>query len=138
MTSLKRFLTVAENATVAKTQHPVFRDYQITPEITGESEDTRSLAKGIGEISREYNIPLKSLRVYGKVEPKEWKRVRNKHLRGSEKAAANREPEREDRFKLDWPAGSACLLSAPGDSTGELLGRWRRAREQWTWAAGLA
>jgi hypothetical protein len=47
------------------------------------------------------------------------------------------EPEFKDRLKVDWPAGSLRLLSALGDSTGELLGSWRGAREQWTWTAGL-
>jgi hypothetical protein len=96
-----------------------------------------SLAEGIGEISQQHNIRVKSFCVYGAVEQEVWKRVRNRHLGGAEKAALTRRPEFEDRLKFDWPAGTLRLLSAPEDSTGECLGSWRRARERGTWTAGL-
>ncbi len=137
MTNLKPFLTVAENATIFTAQRPLFRNYQMTLETTGESEDTRSLAEGIGEISQHHNIRVKSFRVYGAVEQEVWKRVRSRHLGGAEQAVATCKPERKDRLKLDWAAGASRLLSTPDDSTGELLGNWRRARERWALTAGL-
>jgi hypothetical protein len=96
-----------------------------------------SLAGGMAEISQQHNIRVKSFCVHGAVEQEAWERVRNRHLGGAEKAALTRRPEIEDRLKFDWPAGTLRLLSAPDDSTGELLGSWRRAREHWAWTAGL-
>jgi hypothetical protein len=128
MTSLKRFLTVAENAILVKALRPRFGNYQFKLEMAGESEDMHSFAKEIGEISQQHNIRVKNFHVYGAVEQEAWKRARKKDLRRAEKAVVTCKP---------WPAISLRLLSAPGDSTGELLGSWRRARERWIWTAGL-
>jgi hypothetical protein len=92
MTSLKRFLTVAENAISVQAQRPCFGNYQIKLEAARESEDTRSLAKGIGESSQQRNIRVKSFRVYGAVEQEAWKRARNNQLRRVEKVVATCKP----------------------------------------------
>ncbi len=82
--------------------------------------------RGKREICQQRDIRVKSFRVYGAVEQEVGKRVRNRRLGGVKKAVATCKPEFKDRLKLDWPAGTLRLLSAPGDSTGELLGRWGR------------
>jgi hypothetical protein len=124
-------------ACLKKWSAPFFRNFQITIDLNGvvfAENEMFELAKRISAVCKSKGVDCRGSVVYASVEQPEWKRTRNRVLKGAEQALVKHCPMIGSRLKLDWAAGVIYDLP-PSHPEGVLIGSYVRISESWSWVS---